>query len=39
MKVPDLMYASENRTLNRDGKKRFETAEIKFVQLVSGHNF
>ena len=35
--VPLLTYSSENWALNRPGRRRIETAEIRFLRRVSGH--
>jgi hypothetical protein len=37
MAMPMLTYASENWTINRSGKKKIESAEMKFLRSVAGY--
>ena len=37
MAVPVLIYGSENQSLNRPDKRKFEAAKMRFLRPVSGY--
>ena len=37
MTVPVLMYGSENWSINRSGKRKIETSEMRFLRPMGGY--